>query len=1086
MRMHTHTDTPRGPLWRRIFHHGPATAKASSRYPSVQHSFLSLHGVQDDLLCLTASPAGTDDTISSGRNSGQQRSARRTSQRASDALLYRAVVEVGSLNFGLKSAGEQEAILSGYAAFLNSLGYPVQLLTRVLPLDLAPYLTRLREAGVSASPAFHRLIEDHLRYVQALATGRALLERRFYLVIPAEQAPGGLPGNRSADSDRNAAIPDASPHDPGALLQRLRAITPGARKARHASERQRAYAAIAQRLTLRADDVIRQLARFGVEGRRLRTAELLSLYAECLAPALDSSVSKEICRGESGPAYSLFAPFAIHGAVDLQLRESPLTHESAEMAAVDEDMEHWAQDVSAEDMRIVRGADTVLDRLAPAAVEIKRDALHVDNLWMRALAVTGYPRSVTPGWLAILIDLDQPFELSLHIRPLSSRAMIRQLTSRMVALHSSRLLDQRHGRLPDPEREVAYSDMERLRDALQRGDERVFSLALYLLVRAHTRKALDERCARLQATLDHLQLECRPATLEHDLGFTSCLPEARDRLGRYRTFDTSGLATAFPFTASGLSMREGSLYGVTPDTGSLVILQPFAPELENANQVVFAKSGAGKSYACKIQALRALLLGARVCVVDPEDEYRRLATAVGGQVIRLAPGSAQRINPFDLPQPASEETGQSHSTSDGAFTGSDTERAAGDALADKIQALHALLDLLLADRTPTGAVGLSQREKGLLDRCLYETYRRVGITSDPRTHDRPAPLLRDLYDTLHSNVCGSDTFGLAERLERYVHGSLASLFSAPTNVALDNPLVVFDVRDLDGELRPLGLLLIADYVWTRVRQARQPHLLVIDEAWSLMQHTEGGRFLAGLARRARKHYLGLITITQDVEDFLGSEWGRVVLANSSIQLLMKQDSTTIDAVSDAFHLSTGERHYLLACHKGEGLLFARGGHVQLRVEASQMEHALITTDPRELAQRAAESASDEHKEPQRAAEAGAHTRRDGQQPYEEPGVGSGGDPEDEPEDEPEEDDSALEDDEATASMTRPPEHFARLRIIARGGRDSSAPDPTTASDNTDDTGLMERQNALQAHAMEGANHHEHHRRDGGENDHATE
>ncbi|MGH2505629.1 MAG: VirB4 family type IV secretion system protein, partial [Ktedonobacterales bacterium] len=457
-------------------------------------------------------------------------------------------------------------------------------------------------------------------------------------------------------------------------------------------------------------------------------------------------------------------------------------------------------------------------------------------------------------------------------------------------------------------------------------------------------------------------------------------------------------------------------------------------------------------------------------MVDPEDEYRRLAAAVDGQVIRLAPGSAQRINPFDLPQPTPTEHGESGLERDASRD--------GDALADKIQALHALLDLLLADHTPAGAVGLSQREKGLLDRCLYETYRRAGITSDAHTHSHPTPLLRDLYDTLHSNVCGVDSFGLAERLERYVHGSLASLFSAPTNVALDNPLVVFDVRDLDGELRPLGLLLIADYVWTRVRQARQPHLLVIDEAWSLMQHTEGGRFLAGLARRARKHYLGLVTITQDVEDFLSSEWGRVVLANSSIQLLMKQDSTTIDAVSDAFHLSTGERHYLLACHKGEGLLFARGGHVQLRVEASQMEHVLITTDPRELAQRATTDTGNDHREV--PVEAMAPAR-------EEPAFARGGDADNEPHEpvnEPDEDDEDDNDDEESeladdGVAPRGQDDLPRLRVIARAGQAVSALAAPPVADDAERIGRAGRvggESSLPVSAQDGANHHHNHRR----------
>jgi hypothetical protein len=606
------------------------------------------------------------------------------------------------------------------------------------------------------------------------------------------------------------------------------------------------------------------------------------------------------------------------------------------------------------------------DLLAPASVELTRDDLRLDDEYARVLAVIGYPRHVYPGWLDRLIDLDEPLELVLHLDPRDSAAMVRRLSRRLVELHSSRLLDQRRGRLSDAEREVAYGDVERLRDLLQRGDERVFGVSLYVLVRAPTRQALEERTERVETALDHLLLVARSATFEQDVAFASCLPQGRDLLRRARLLDTSSAATAFPFTSSSLSMADGVLCGVIPHNGSLVILDPFAPELENANKVVFAKSGAGKSYACKVEALRSLLAGTDVIVIDPEDEYQRLCAAVGGQSVWLAPGSRQHLNPFDLPLSVTRDTAldgndgvesrpdNAELTDPSEDEGENNETGdVGDALADKVQSLHALLDLMLADRGPTGSATLSQREKGLLDRALYETYRRAGISADPRTHTRPAPLLRDLHDVLRAEACGRDETGLADRLHRYVDGSLARLFSAPTDVALDRRLVVFDVRDLDGELRPLGLFLIADFVWTRVRRDRhRPRLLLIDEAWSLIQHAEGGRFLASLARRARKYYLGLVTITQDVEDFLGSEWGRTVLANSSVQLLMKQDSTTIEAVTQAFRLSGGERQYLLGCHKGEGLLFARGSHVAIRVEASPLEHELATTDPRELAARA--------------------------------------------------------------------------------------------------------------------------------------
>jgi hypothetical protein len=631
---------------------------------------------------------------------------------------------------------------------------------------------------------------------------------------------------------------------------------------------------------------------------------------------------------------------------------------------------HPAEPTDESSERAAPRLPTLSDLLAPASVELARDDLRLDDEYARVLAVVGYPRHVYPGWLDRLIDLDEPLDLVLHLDPRDSTAMVRRLSRRLVELHSSRLLDQRRGRLSDAEREVAYGDVERLRDRLQRGDERVFGVSLYVLVRAPTRQALEERTERVETALDHLLLVARSATFEQDLAFASCLPQGRDLLRRARLLDTSSAATAFPFTSSSLSMADGVLCGVVPHNGSLVILDPFAPELENANKVVFAKSGAGKSYACKVEALRSLLAGTDVIVIDPEDEYQRLCAAVGGQSVWLAPGSRQHLNPFDLPlsdtrdarlggdedAEAGSENAQQTDASDASGDEGDASDGsdAGDVLAEKVQSLHALLDLMLADRGPAGSATLSQREKGLLDRALYETYRRAGISADPRTHLRPAPLLRDLHDILRNEACGRDETGLADRLHRYVDGSLARLFSAPTDMALDRRLVVFDVRDLDGELRPLGLFLIADFVWTRVRRDRHhPRLLLIDEAWSLIQHAEGGRFLASLARRARKYYLGLVTITQDVEDFLGSEWGRTVLANSSVQLLMKQDSTTIEAVTQAFRLSGGERQYLLGCHKGEGLLFARGSHVAIRVEASPLEHELATTDPRELAARAA-------------------------------------------------------------------------------------------------------------------------------------
>ena len=607
------------------------------------------------------------------------------------------------------------------------------------------------------------------------------------------------------------------------------------------------------------------------------------------------------------------------------------------------------------------------DLLAPASVELARDHLCLEEEYARILAVTGYPRRVYPGWLSRLIDTDVPLEAVLHVHPRDARSVMLRLRKRLVEFQSSRVLDQKAGKLPDTEREIALRDIEQLQEQLQRGDARVFDLSLYLLVRGISLDLLDQRTEQVQMALDNLLLVGRPVPYEQDIAFTSCLPEAHDRLRRGRLLDTGSVATAFPFSSSTLSMPEGILYGTVPRNGSLIILDPFSPQLENANAVVFAQSGAGKSYACKLQALRSLACGIAVTIVDPENEYRRLCQAVGGQYIRLSPSSSQRLNPFDLFVPSSSTSSASstatRASSDQAnasnLDAEEDDEGAWDPLAEKIQALHTLLDLMLADHGPGLPGSLTQREKGVLDRALYETYRRAGITPDPATHRQPAPILRDLYRVLRGEDYHElDTTGLADRLHRWVEGSLARMFSAPTNVRLESPFVVFNIRDMDAELKPIGLALITDSVWTRMRRerGRVPRLFFIDEAWTLMQFPEGGRFLSALARRARKYYLGLVTITQDVQDFLNSEWGQTVLAQSAIKLLMKQDPSTIEGVGRVFHLSQGERQFLLGSNKGEGLLFARGSHVALRVEASPKEHALATTNPRELAALEAQAA----------------------------------------------------------------------------------------------------------------------------------
>lgn len=588
-----------------------------------------------------------------------------------------------------------------------------------------------------------------------------------------------------------------------------------------------------------------------------------------------------------------------------------------------------ARGLSPDEQRFARGTRTVADLVAPGAFDVARAHVQLDHQYARALVVTGYPRTVAPGWFQPLVDFEEPIELSLHVAPFESGRMVAALTQQMVRYHSSRLFDARGGRLADPEREVALEDAERLRDALQRGEEKVFAVGLYLLLRAPSLRGLDDLTRRVETVLDGMLAHSRVAVWEQDGGFRSCLPEGIDHLLVQRNLDTTSLAMTFPFSASALSTETGVLYGTARHNNSPVIFDPFDPALENANLVVFAKSGAGKSYFTKLMALRNLMAGVDFVVVDPEDEYRRVCEAVGGQYVRLAIASPHHLNPFDLP-PA------------------DAGDAEGrDPLAERVAALIALLEVMLAG----SGRPLGPRERALLDRALYRTYARAGVTPDPATHGRPAPLLRDLRDTLVADD-GEAADGLALELDRYVDGSLAGLFNAPTNVSLDRRFVVFNVQGLEQELRPLAIHQVASFVWNQVRRERRPRLLDVDEAWSLMQFPEGGAFLAGLARRARKYYLGLVTITQDVADFLGCEHGRTVLANAAMKLLMKQDASTIGPVAEAFRLSDEERQFLLGAAKGEGLFFARGNHVALQVEASPAEHDLVTTAPRELAERA--------------------------------------------------------------------------------------------------------------------------------------
>jgi type IV secretory pathway VirB4 component len=526
---------------------------------------------------------------------------------------------------------------------------------------------------------------------------------------------------------------------------------------------------------------------------------------------------------------------------------------------------------------------------------------------------------------------------------------VRALGVQIARLQSSRLAQLRGERIADPAAEIALEDAERLRERLQRGAERVFSVSVYVLVRGSSRRELDELTRRVEMLLDGVLAHSRRALWEQERGFRSCLPEARDQLIAPRNLDTSALAATLPFVGSSLSMENGMLYGVSTRTQAPVMIDPFDELLDNANMVVAAPAGAGKSFLIKIMALRNLCAGIDFAVIDPEDEYRAVANAVGGQVIRLAASSPHRLNPFDLP-PAGPPMPVAAVGPVGSFA--DEE----DPLAERATAILGLLELLLGGRLDT-------YERAVLDRAIYQTYAREWADADGQrggihrgevtSYSQPAPLMRDLHVVLQDTP-GDIAAGLTARLERYVQGSLGGgLFAGPTNVALDRPLVVFHTRDLAEELRPLAIHLIAGHVWNTVRRTRRPRQLIVDEAASLLAHPEGGAFLATIARRARKYYLGLATLSQKLEDFTGCEHGETVLQNAAMVLLLKQKAESIDAVDARFRLTGEERQLLLGADKGEGLLMVTGRRlgslrVPLQIVASPTEYRLATTNPRDL------------------------------------------------------------------------------------------------------------------------------------------
>ncbi len=581
-----------------------------------------------------------------------------------------------------------------------------------------------------------------------------------------------------------------------------------------------------------------------------------------------------------------------------------------------------------------KGITALRDFIAPSSIELNSTFFQLGTRFARTYYVYGYPRQLTTGWLSSMVNLDEVIDLSIFVYPVESQVVLKNLQKKVAQLEAGVQIDAEKGRVRDPAKQSAIIDAEEMRDKLQVGEERFFRLGLYFTVYAGSMDEMEFVSHKIESILGQQLVYSKPATSQQEQGLNSTVPQFTDQLQIRRNMNTGAISTSFPFTSADLTQDNGILYGINMHNSGLVIFDRFT--LENGNAVVFAKSGAGKSFTVKLEAIRSMMMGTEIFIIDPENEYQRMCEAVGGAYVRLSLTSQTRINPFDLPQVI------------------DTEEA-DNALRSSLITLHGLLRLMMggAQAQMSGNAGMmapamTPGEEADLDAALIETYAKAGITNDPLTHGSIPPTINDLYETLlHMGGSGPQ---LAQRLRKYTTGTFAGIFSQQSNVNINNPMVVFNIRDLEDELRPVAMFIVLNYIWNKTKGDQKRRILIVDEAWQLMKYEDSANFLFSLAKRARKYNLGITTITQDVEDFMGSRMGRAIVANSSMQILLKQSTSAVDVLADVFKLTSEERKRLSQFPVGQGLFFAGQNHVHIQIAASPTETNLITTNPQQMQQ----------------------------------------------------------------------------------------------------------------------------------------
>lgn len=579
------------------------------------------------------------------------------------------------------------------------------------------------------------------------------------------------------------------------------------------------------------------------------------------------------------------------------------------------------KELSESELLYQQGIATIRDLIAPPAIRLSPNTMQIGEVLSRTYFVITYPRYLSTNWFSPIINIDFAMDIALFIHPIDTAEILKNLRKSATQVQSQIHIESEDGKIRNPVLETALEDIEGLRDRLQQGTEKFFRFGLYMTLYGSDEKDLSQKCQSVEAILEAQLVYTKPAVMRMDQGFAATRPLANDVLDVANNLNTDPLSTTFPFVSSDLSSNEGILYGINRHNSSLVLFDRF--KMENANMVVFAKSGAGKSYTVKLEVLRSMMFGSSVIIIDPENEYKHLCEAVGGIFLKVSLNANIHLNPFDLPKKGNNDD-------------EDNEGIFRNTIANVIGLLHLMLGTI------------SPEEDSILDRAIRETYAIRDITerSDFSLFTASSfPTMSDLYAVLQ-NMEGAES--LSARLERYTEGIFGGFLNKQTNVETNNQLVVFNIRDLEEELRPIAMYIILQFIWNEMRTNMKKRIVVVDEAWVMMQNEDAAAFLFGIAKRCRKYYTGLTTITQDIGDFAASRYGKPIITNSSMQFLLRQSPSSIDLVAETFYLTDHEKFLLLESNVGEGIFFAGSKHAAIKVIASYSEDQIITSDPRQL------------------------------------------------------------------------------------------------------------------------------------------